>query len=155
MMVKIMGSNIRLAFYKGKGNWVDKVIKWWTKSQYSHVEVVVGDTWISSSPRDGGVRSMRMESYNVEHWDIIDYPGVTSGDVFDLFRRTKGNDYDFIGILLSVGILKRFRFGVHCKKEWFCSEFIAECLKLENSHKYSPQHLYEYVTSGKKFEGRY
>ena len=54
MMVKIMASDIRLAFYKGKGDWVDKLVRWWTKSQYSHVEVVVGNTWISSSPRDGG-----------------------------------------------------------------------------------------------------
>ena len=42
-----MASNIRLAFYKGKGDWVDKVIKWWTKSQYSHVEVEDGLTEIT------------------------------------------------------------------------------------------------------------
>lgn len=63
-----MGScAVRLAFYKGEGDWVDKVVRWWTKSQYSHVEVIVGDTWYSSSPRDGGVRSMQMEDYNAEH----------------------------------------------------------------------------------------
>ena len=135
-----MASDIRLAFYKGKGDWVDKVIKWWTKSQYSHVEVVVGNTWISSSPRDGGVRSMRMESYNAEHWDIIDYPGVTSGDVFDLFRRTKGDDYDFIGILFS----QVFPLGIQSKSEWYCSEWAAK-LKYRNS-KLNPQELYELVS---------
>ena len=135
-----MASDIRLAFYKGKGDWVDKVIKWWTKSQYSHVEVVVGNTWISSSPRDGGVRSMRMESYNAEHWDIIDYPGVTSGDVFDLFRRTKGDDYDFIGILFS----QVLPLGIQSKSKWYCSEWAAK-LKYRNN-KLNPQELYVLVS---------
>ena len=135
-----MASNIRLAFYKGKGDWVDKVIRWWTKSQYSHVEVVVGDTWISSSPRDGGVRSMRMEDYNAEHWDIIDYPGVSAVDVFDLFRRTKGDDYDFIGILFS----EVLPLGIQSKSKWYCSEWAAK-LKYKNS-KLNPQELYELVS---------
>ena len=143
MMVKIMASNIRLAFYKGKGDWVDKVIKWWTKSQYSHVEVVVGDTWYSSSPRDGGVRSMRMEDYNAEHWDIIDYPGVSASDVFDLFRKTKGSKYDFIGILFS----QVLPIGLHSSTKWYCSEWAAE-LKYNNTN-ISPQELYELVSNKK------
>lgn len=131
---------VKLAFYKGEGDWVDKLIRWWTKSQYSHVEVVVGDTWISSSPRDGGVRSMRMETYNTEHWDIIDYPGVSTVDVFDLFRRTKGNDYDFIGILFS----QVLPLGIQSKSKWYCSEWAAK-LKYKNS-KLNPQQLYELVS---------
>ena len=52
---------VRLAFYKGEGDWVDKLVRWWTKSQYSHVEVV-GNMWVSSSPRDGGVNAkIRLE----------------------------------------------------------------------------------------------
>ena len=136
-----MGScAVRLAFYKGEGDWVDKVVRWWTKSQYSHVEVVVGDTWISSSPRDGGVRSMRMESYNAKHWDTIDYPGVSTIDVFDLFRRTKGNDYDFIGILFSQVLPT----GLHSSTKWYCSEWAAE-LKYDKTN-LSPQELYELVS---------
>ena len=136
-----MGScAVRLAFYKGEGNWVDKIIRWWTKSQYSHVEVVVGNTWISSSPRDGGVRSMQMESHNAEHWDIIDYRGVSASDVFDLFRKTKGSKYDFIGILLS----QMLPIGVHSSTRWYCSEWSAE-LKYDKTN-LSPQELYELVS---------
>ena len=134
---------VKLAFYKGEGNWVDKVVRWWTKSQYSHVEVIVGDTWISSSPRDGGVRSMRMESYNAEHWDIIGYPGVSASDVFDLFRNTKGSKYDFIGILFS----QVLPIGLHSNTKWYCSEWAAE-LKYDNTN-ISPQELYELVSNKK------
>ena len=139
-----MGScAVRLAFYKGEGNWVDKVVRWWTKSQYSHVEVVVGDMWYSSSPRDGGVRSMRMEDYNAEHWDIIGYPGVSASDVFDLFRKTKGSKYDFIGILFS----QVLPIGLHSSTKWYCSEWAAE-LKYNNTN-ISPQELYELVSNKK------
>lgn len=134
---------IKLAFYKGEGNWVDKIIRWWTKSQYSHVEVVVGDMWYSSSPRDGGVRSMRMEDYNAEHWDIIGYPGVSASDVFDLFRKTKGSKYDFIGILFS----QVLPIGLHSSTKWYCSEWAAE-LKYNNTN-ISPQELYELVSNKK------
>lgn len=136
-----MGSCVvRLAFYKGEGDWVDKLIRWWTKSQYSHVEVVVGDMWYSSSPRDGGVRSMRMEDYNAEHWDVIGYPGVSASDVFDLFRKTKGSKYDFIGILFS----QVLPIGLHSSTKWYCSEWSAE-LKYDKTN-LSPQELYELVS---------
>ena len=55
-----------LAFYKGKGDWLDWLIRLFTRSQYSHVEYVQDSTamddqgrhecW-SSSFRDGGVRA--------------------------------------------------------------------------------------------------
>ena len=131
---------VQLAFYKAKGDWVDWLIRKWTKSIYSHCEVVIGDEWFSSSPRDGGVRSMRMESYNAEHWDIIDYPGVSTIDVFDLFRKTKGSKYDFIGILFS----QVLPIGLHSSTKWYCSEWAAE-LKYDKTD-LSPQELYELVS---------
>lgn len=135
-----METLVQLAFYKAKGDWVDKVIRWWTSSKYSHCEVVIGDEWFSSSPRDGGVRSMRMEDYNAEHWDIIGYPGVSASDVFDLFRKTKGSKYDFIGILFS----QVLPIGLHSSTKWYCSEWAAE-LKYDNTN-LSPQELFEQVS---------
>ena len=43
---------IRVAFFKGKGNFWNKVVRWWTESPYSHAELVMPDeiTWISISP---------------------------------------------------------------------------------------------------------
>ena len=49
-------NGMKLAFYKGKGNWVDLIIRVFTNSPYSHVEIVLNKDWYSSSPRDGGVR---------------------------------------------------------------------------------------------------
>ena len=43
---------IKVAFYTGGEGWQHKIIRWWTKSIYSHAELVMPDnfTWISISP---------------------------------------------------------------------------------------------------------
>tara|TARA_R110001606_G_scaffold390081_1_gene556778 strand:- start:62 stop:238 length:177 start_codon:yes stop_codon:yes gene_type:complete len=57
---------IALAFYKGHGQLLDRVIRWVTRSSFSHVEILravpamsvdgaQSRAW-SSSGRDGGVR---------------------------------------------------------------------------------------------------
>ena len=47
-----MSMVVKVAFYKGKGNWINKIIRWWTKSNYSHAELVLPNkmTWIGISP---------------------------------------------------------------------------------------------------------
>ena len=44
---------ITIAFYKGEGDILNKIVRWWTKSQYSHAELILNDreTWISISPK--------------------------------------------------------------------------------------------------------
>ena len=44
---------IRVAFFKGdKGRWLHRFIRWYTKSKYSHAELVMPDdeTWAGISP---------------------------------------------------------------------------------------------------------
>ena len=45
--------NITIAFYKGRGDILNKIVRWWTKSKYSHAELILNDreTWISISPK--------------------------------------------------------------------------------------------------------
>ena len=75
-MLNFEHSMVQLAFYKAKGDWVDWIVRKWTKSIYSHCEVVIGDEWFSSSPRDGGVRMKKIE-YKPEDWDLVEYKGVS------------------------------------------------------------------------------
>lgn len=42
-------NGMKLAFYKAKGNWVDLLIRVFTQSEYSHVEIVHNKDWYSSS----------------------------------------------------------------------------------------------------------
>jgi len=138
---------IKVAFYKGKGTWMDLCVRFWTRSIYSHVELVVFDsgdfppTIISSSGRDDGVRfkEYSIEKLNSEKWDLIDVSEKIDDESLAYFSVNKlGKRYDYKGILLSQFLpLKR-----HGKNKYFCSEFCAEALGFSNPHEYSPQDLY-------------
>jgi len=49
---------IRLTLYKAPGDTYDRFIRLWTRSPYSHCELVLPDgRFVTSSPQDGGVRA--------------------------------------------------------------------------------------------------
>ena len=138
---------IKVAFYKGKGNWIDWCIRFWTRSIYSHVELVFIPNdgsmvrLLSSSQRDRGVRYKMIprKYFKPENWLLID--ASTMIDIHALhefYIQRHGYKYDLKGILLSQFLpLKR-----HSKQRYFCSEFCAEALGFSNPHEYSPQDLY-------------
>ena len=62
---------IYLAAYKGQGKLFNRLIRLWTRSRYSHCELVMPDgRWLSASAMDGGVREKYIE-LNLEHWDLF------------------------------------------------------------------------------------
>lgn len=136
-----------LAFYKGKGNWIDWCIRFATRSEYSHVELVITHEFkekdrhfcVSSSARDGGVRHKAIKM-KPDHWDIIELhwepknKGITPID-------ERGKKYDYRGILLS----QFFNLGRHSEERWFCSEFCAAYLGLPDPQTYSPGSLFKTI----------
>lgn len=142
-----------IAFYKHKvkiKNWrtfkewvIDQVIRLATRSQYSHCELVISrndDSGLfdcySSSPRDGGVRKKTIKLLS-ERWDIL-CVDISAHRVKRTFKKYVGKKYDFLG---AIG----FFCGKHAKDKYFCSEYCAEILKLDNTL-ISPQQLYEQLT---------
>lgn len=129
----------QLAFYKHKGTWVDKAIRFWTRSKYSHCEIVIGDgellEWYSSSPRDGGVRKL-VRPVDTDRWDLVPID-VDEERLLTLFDRYEGRGYDYLGIFLN----ELFPFGIEDHSKYYCSEFCAEVLHLEDVH-ISPKRLY-------------
>ncbi|ODS24167.1 hypothetical protein AB835_04625 [Candidatus Endobugula sertula] len=138
---------VKVAFYKGKGNFIDWCIRFWTRSIYSHVEMIIitestGDVClVSSSGRDGGVRSKRIKAdhFNKSNWTMIDVSKeLLIEQLRPFYVDRMGLQYDFKGIFLSQFLpLKR-----HSKDKYFCSEFCAEALGFSQPHTYSPQGLY-------------
>jgi len=61
---------VQLALYKARGNWINRLICWWTGSPYSHCELVINGTCYSSSIRDGGVRGKTM-ALPSDKWDAV------------------------------------------------------------------------------------
>jgi len=139
---------VRIAFYKGltapHRDWKDWVICKWTHGQYSHVELVIGDTMYSSSPRAGKVRAKQHITDN-ESWDYIDMPFIEERNILEFFNMTQGSKYDYIGILGFVIPIK------DRTNEWFCSEWVSNALKISGCKslwklepsKISPNKLYK------------
>ncbi len=148
-----MKNQVFVAFYKHKvkiKSWrtfknylVGTLIRKATKSQYSHCELVFkshrDDSFncYSSSPRDGGVRKKIMQ-LDTAKWDLVEVD-ISPNRIKRTFKFYVGKKYDFLG---AVGLF----FGKQDNNKYFCSEYCAEVLKLNNSL-ISPQQLYDQLTS--------
>jgi len=134
---------MRLALYKGRGDWLDWLIRQWTGNQYSHCEIVSPTgMFMSSSPREGGVRAKFFkDGPNEADWDFIDLPMASYQDIIDKFWPEVGHLYDWKGIMGT----QIFRLGIQSKYRWFCSELCAYLLGYENPAQYSPGTLADRV----------
>ena len=122
---------IKVAFYKGRGEWTNKVVRWWTKSNYSHAELIMpdGQTWIGISPFKGSILcSKEKKHYSNLEWDTIDLE-ITEEQLHvinEFYESTKGSSYDWVGMLLS----QCQPYHIKQKERWYCSEWIAYALRI-------------------------
>ena len=131
---------VKLALYKGKGNLFDTLIRWWTGSDYSHCELILPDgRWVTSSPRDGGVRAKLIE-FEADTWDLIELPKADLARITYLFEKEQGHGYDWLGIFFT----QILPLGLQSKSRWTCSEFCAAALGLDNPEQYAPGDLDHY-----------
>lgn len=126
---------MKIAFYKGKGQILDKVIKWFTGGNFSHVEILFKDgICFSSSTRDKGI-GCRFKQIDMDDgkWGIIDVevPDESEEAVRDWCTTQLACKYDFIGIIGFA--ITPFRNSMQSDKRWYCSEIVAEGLRRGNT----------------------
>ncbi|WP_244322649.1 MULTISPECIES: hypothetical protein [Pseudomonas] len=139
---------IQLALYKAPGDLYDRLIRIWTRSPYSHCELILEDgRFASSSPRDGGVRAKLIEP-DPAVWDFLPLPWVREEMVEELLQAEHGSGYDWIGILGS----QILPVGIQSQSRWFCSEFCAQAIGLEQPQRYSPGSLFETMSWALKLD---
>lgn len=129
---------MKLALYKGSGSIGNAIIRWWTRSPYSHCEIVVGDLWYSASMLDGGVRAKRIDP-NPAHWDFVALPWATDYEVKMLYAQTQGEPYGWLDLLWRQAFNRPGD-----SRGWFCSEWCAAALGLPAPQAYSPATLGAY-----------
>ena len=117
---------MKLAFYKGREDLYDRLISWWTRGPYSHVELVISDNYcMSSSPKDGGIRFKHID-LRPDHWDLVELEGYDPAYAYNWFKEHEGRKYDILGILGFVfGPLRQD------KKRFFCTEAVGHALKMK------------------------
>ncbi len=122
---------IKIAFYKGEGDFLNKIVRWWTNSIYSHAELVLPDgiTWVGISPfLKSKVAKRQKLLYEYEEWDFIsiDITQEQLDIIMEFYQYTEGQGYDWIGMLLSQFLPCKIKH----KKRWYCSEWIAYALRI-------------------------
>mgnify|MGYP001328996614 FL=1 len=162
---------VKVAFYKGKGNWKNKIIRWWTKSPYSHAELILpnGITWVSISPfltARVSARSM-YEVENMEDWDFLSFElswrepvnEYQLEQLYGFIEETNGARYDWTGMIAS----QILPYLIKHRDKWYCSEWIAhalvkarvvrwDSLQIYRTPNLSPGKLYEIL---KDYKPRY
>ena len=122
---------ICIAFYKGQGNILNKIVRKWTSSIYSHAELILNDgkTWISITPfLKSKIYSKKSPEYEKDEWDFveIDVTLEQHQTIEEFYELTEGCTYDWIGMLLS----QFLPFHIKRKGKWYCSEWIAYALRI-------------------------
>jgi len=147
-------NEIKVLFYKAEGKLIDKLIRWWTSSNYSHCELLVPDGRIYSvdSWEYGEVRYT--SRYNIDNWTSIAIP-MSDYRLKHLKRWCSdrvGQKYDWMGVVRFV-----LPFIPQAADKWFCSELCGAALKYVgvlgyhvDIHGMSPQSLYMELTRRKK-----
>lgn len=131
---------MKLAMYKGKGNFYDMLIRIVTNSQYSHCELVIDGICYSSSPRDGGVRMKYI--YLDDNWDSFNLlEEYTQEKALDWFVKNVSKKYDWFGAITSI-----LPFSINASNKFFCSEACATMLGLPKPRKHTPQSLLDYFS---------
>lgn len=130
---------MKFAFFKGTGTLLDKLIRFWMRGRYSHVEAVLaelgdGQYTVASSVPFVGVRIANI-ALPASDWDIVEAPGdVTS--VRAWFAARVGTRYDYRGLF---GFVLRRVDGE--KGRYFCSEAIGTALGMSEPWRFDPNGL--------------
>jgi len=131
---------MKIAFYKGRTRFLDRIVQWWTRSPYSHCEIVfdsVNNLCATSSFIDGGVRIKLIELDEIK-WDVVDVDGDENA-VLDWFMLHLGEKYDLLGLVGFIIPISGWR------NRWFCSEACAASLGYAEAWRFSPAMLYSII----------
>lgn len=130
------------------GKVVEKAIKWWTKSEYFHVEMIIKDKWVSSSPEAGAVYIHDLEPLN-KNYDYFDVEidGRKLPHAWAFLELQKDKKYDYWGLFFSTVV----KMNLEDKQKWFCSELVSEALSRlgieipKPSNQMTPEDVYQLV----------
>ena len=129
---------IKIHFYKARNGKIgDKIVG--LVSVFSHVELEINGVCYSASNRDGGVRSKVIDTSNKQKWVSFDLKkDIDVNRCLLYFETVRCQRYDWLNILLT----QLIKLDIQSDNKQICSEFVANCLGLENAHKYSPESLF-------------
>ena len=129
---------IKIHFYKARNGKIrDKIVG--LVSVFSHVELEINGVCYSASNRDGGVRSKVIDTSNKQKWVSFDLKkDIDVNRCLLYFETVRCQRYDWLNILLT----QLIKLDIQSDNKQICSEFVGNCLQLDNAYKYSPETLF-------------
>lgn len=129
---------MKIHFYKARnGKLEDEIVG--IVSIFSHVELEIDGVFYSSSNRDGGVRSKIIDTSNKKKWVSFEVKNkIDKNRCLNYFKSVEGQKYDWLNIFFSQII----KLNIQSSNKQICSEFVGNCLQLDNAYKYSPEALF-------------
>ena len=119
---------MRIAFQRNDKSITAKLICWWTKSPFSHCELVFSDgSMFSSDPSDNGTRYLQNMHLTYNDWEVLDIQtsSVQEKIIRDFCDSELHCRYDWWGIFCSQVI----RWQREDPTKWFCSEVCTAALQ--------------------------
>ena len=145
-----MSNTIKVVFYKANGNMIDKLIRLFTNSKYSHCELLLPDGRMFSSDGWDNGKVRYTTRYNLDNWDILTFD-VKDSELATLISwcdHKIGLQYDWLGVTRFI-----IPFIKQDPDKWFCSEivcagleFIGRINKSIKTYRVSPKSLYNILT---------
>ena len=129
---------IKIHFYKARNGKIgDKIVG--LVSVFSHVELEINGVCYSASNRDGGVRSKVIDTSNKQKWVSFELKNNIDKNIcLNYFKSVEGQKYDWLNIFFS----QITKLNIQSSNKQICSEFVGNCLQLDNAYKYSPEALF-------------
>jgi hypothetical protein len=104
-----------------------KMIKWWTKSEYYHVEFFTQDHWISANTDGIEILSLKKLKSNYDYFFIEVNMSRRNADILRRYMlEQNGKKYDWVGIWMS----QFLNIGANRRDKWFCSEIVTKLLQV-------------------------
>jgi uncharacterized protein YycO len=117
-----------IALYKGT-SFTSKLIRWFTRSQYSHAAVMLDNhTVIESWQKVGVVHAMSLwQNHNkkteIDLYTITDLPINVEQDIIYNLKKQVGKKYDWLMVFRFVS---RRPENEASQNKWFCSEVLID-----------------------------
>lgn len=128
---------MKVAFYKNNSHLFNRLVSWWTKGPYSHVELVFNDNLsASSSNRDHGVRYKHIK-FNPDNWDVFQLTGFDETFAQKFIAKQLGKKYDIKGLFGFVWAASKDN-----PRKYFCSELVMGALGYKEPWRFSPNDCY-------------
>lgn len=136
---------MKIAFYTGTrpglAGIYNRLVRWWTRSPYSHAEIIFTDGMAASSSfADGGVRFKRID-FDPTHWDFVEIE-ADEASVRHWFAEREGRAYDLMG---NVGFV--LGFVPDGQDKFSCAESVAASLGYQEPWRFSPAILHSVTSS--------